>query len=66
MNKKIKNRIRAKGCDGKIVYKYLTSAEYALDNNDDKTMEIYKCDFCKNYHLGHSNKLKKKKKKNGK
>lgn len=43
-------------CLGKVAHKYLTCAEYALDHmvaKDRGNLEIYKCRFCKKYHIGH-------------
>lgn len=46
-----------KSCLGKIQYEYYSGAVYALSKHRNKEeLEIYKCRFCKNYHLGHGNK----------
>ena len=43
-------------CLGKTAHKTLLSAEYALSNMPIKPghqLEIYKCQYCKFFHIGH-------------
>lgn len=43
-------------CAGKIAHTTLSSAEYILSRmklKPNEIMEIYKCKFCDNYHIGH-------------
>lgn len=52
--KKISSQLKTK-CLGKIAHPTLSSAEYALDNMRavGEILEIYKCEFCKKFHIGH-------------
>lgn len=49
-----KLKLRQARCLGKVKHKSFTSAEYVLylmrNNNE---LEIYKCSFCKDFHIGH-------------
>lgn len=52
ISKRLKNE-----CLGKTAHKTMSSAQYALDNmerNHGHDLEIYKCTFCKFYHIGHA------------
>ncbi len=51
--------IEKKGCFGKDKYKSKLAAEYVFDNFKGRAnaiLEIYKCTFCNNYHIGHNKK----------
>lgn len=52
-----------KSCLGKVQHKSMLAAQYILDRmggKDSHLLEIYKCTFCKCFHIGH-NKPKPKK-----
>lgn len=53
MAKKISDKLKNK-CLGKIKHT-LSSAEYTLSKTKftKGILEIYKCEFCKAYHIGH-------------
>lgn len=49
--------LRTKMCLGKDKHKSLLSAQYVFDNfttyrHKTSTLTIYKCPFCKDYHIG--------------
>lgn len=53
--RRITNSLKNK-CLGKIPHETLLSAEYAINkwrNTKGEIMEIYKCEHCKKYHIGH-------------
>ena len=54
-----KRRIRRKSCDGKKPYKTRDDAIVGLiilkKKSFDENIRVYKCKFCKNFHLGHYN-----------
>lgn len=39
---------------GKVKYKTILSAQIALKRLKNKALEVYKCNLCKGFHLGHS------------
>jgi hypothetical protein len=44
-------------CYGKIPHKSMLAAQYILDRMSGKRshlLEIYKCQFCKTFHIGHN------------
>lgn len=51
-------------CLGKIKHKSWLSAEYTLNKmrrtKDSHLLEIYRCPFCKDLHIGHNKKLDKR------
>lgn len=50
-------------CAGKVGHVTLTSAQYVLNRMKTvggEILEIYKCKFCKKYHIGHKPGTKKK------
>lgn len=60
--KKISPQLKRQ-CLGKVAHKTLSSAEYVLDRMRavGEILEIYKCTFCKQYHIGHKPGTNKKK-----
>jgi len=51
-----KRRIRKKACDGKVKYKTVKDAQSARINMKrfkGENLTVYKCKFCRNYHVGH-------------
>lgn len=60
--RKIPNKAKS-ACLGKIKHKSMLAAEYTLDRmrlnvKDNHLLEVYKCEFCKFYHIGHNYKNK--------
>lgn len=53
-----KKTLRKYSCDGKVQHRSLLAANVALDRfiklARDKNVAIYQCDYCKNYHIGHT------------
>lgn len=52
-------KIEERGCFGKIGHKSKLSAEYAMDSFNGKRsaiLEVYECEFCGCYHIGHNKK----------
>ncbi len=46
--------VMKKGCFGKIAHKTITAAQYYLDKYTASAhFIIYRCKYCKWYHLGH-------------
>lgn len=56
--KKASNYGHAKSaCLGKVQHKSMLGAEYTLqrmNGRDSHLLEVYKCHFCKFYHIGHN------------
>lgn len=53
MNRGLINKIR-RSCLGKVKHTSFTSADYALYSMKNwNVLEIYKCNFCKKFHIGH-------------
>lgn len=52
--KKISPQLKTK-CLGKVAHHTMSSAEYALNSMRavGEVLEIYKCEFCKKFHIGH-------------
>lgn len=51
-----KSKALKSACLGKIAHKTIISAQYVLDAMEIKQghiLHIYKCEFCKNFHIGH-------------
>lgn len=59
--KKASPQLKSK-CLGKVAHSTLSSAEYVLDKMRvvGEVLEIYKCEFCKKYHIGHKPGTRKK------
>lgn len=57
-DKKRYNKERAKSaCYGKIQHRSMLAAQYILDRMNGKRshlLEIYKCPYCKSFHIGHN------------
>jgi hypothetical protein len=50
-------------CLGKVKHKSLLGANYVREQmRECHLMDVYKCKFCKNYHIGHAQIRNKKKK----
>lgn len=41
-------------CLGKAKYATRSIAQYALDHTSIKGMDVYQCEFCGKFHLGHT------------
>jgi hypothetical protein len=59
MSKKKKSSLEyaKSSCYGKIQHKSMLSAQYILDRMNGRRshlLEIYKCQFCKTFHIGHN------------
>ena len=64
--KKFHNSQHAKNaCYGKIQHRSMLAAQYILNRMNGKNshlLEIYKCPFCKTFHIGHNRLLEQKNK----
>ncbi len=54
-----KRRIRRKSCDGKVQYSSSAEGQVAIwsikkNTGDQSLINVYKCQFCKKYHVGHA------------
>ena len=54
-----KRRIRRKSCSGKFQYKSVADGQTAIghlkkNTGDTSRFNVYKCQFCKQYHVGHA------------
>ena len=58
-----KRRIRKQSCDGKKQYETQEKAQNSLFRQKRQNIltgwfNVYKCKFCKKFHLGHNKKIK--------
>lgn len=56
-DKKVRHEIAKRTCYGKIKHKSRLAADYVLSQMSGKDchlLEIYKCPFCKFFHIGHN------------
>jgi hypothetical protein len=53
-----KRRLRRKSCENKIKYNLRNAikTKNRLLDSGETFITYYKCSFCKNYHIGHTNK----------
>jgi hypothetical protein len=56
-NPKARHALAKRACYGKIQHKSMLAAEHILNRMNGKNshlLEIYKCPFCKFFHIGHN------------